>query len=171
MSKEELLTAYAEGSISRRRFVRTLVASGVSVGTAVSYAQLLAPAAAASARHGGGDPLPANHEHYPLITMKILTTDISNVRQRKALKVKVTASESAFLKLGTFVKRKGDLAYLGSAPTRFLLLKGTSQVVTVPIDITDLKGKSSAQVYANCTVDGSESPYLSTVASTKATLN
>jgi hypothetical protein len=47
VSDEELIQAYAEGRISRRFFIRRLVAAGVSFGAAMSYAQLLGPAAAA----------------------------------------------------------------------------------------------------------------------------
>ncbi len=169
MSKEELLTAYAEGSISRRIFVRRLVATGVGAGTAVSYAQLLAPPAEARSRRGGELP-PGSSDHYPLLTMKVMTRDISNVRQRQQLKVKVIVSESAIPRVAAFVKRRGDLAYLGSAPPPGLIDKGTSRTLVIPIDTKHLKGKRSAEVYINATIFGADAPYLSSLASTKATL-
>lgn len=47
MSKQELVEAYVEGRITRRVFVRRLVAAGVSLGAAVTYAAALAPRAQA----------------------------------------------------------------------------------------------------------------------------
>ena len=43
MSRDELVNAYIDGSVSRRTFIRRLVTAGVSLGAAVSYAHLLAP--------------------------------------------------------------------------------------------------------------------------------
>jgi len=50
MSEEELIGAYTEGRISRRVFVRRLVAGGLSLGAAMAYGAALGaqPAAAAS---------------------------------------------------------------------------------------------------------------------------
>jgi hypothetical protein len=163
MSKEELLTAYAEGSISRRMFVRRLVASGVAAGTAVSYAQLLAPTEA-SARGGGNAD-----DHYPLLTMKILTRDVLKVVSSKRLNVKVTVSESAFLQVAAFVKTQGDLAYAGSVSTG-LIHRGSPQILHIPISVKDVQGHRSREVYVNASVRRSDHPYLSTVASAKATL-
>jgi hypothetical protein len=169
MSKEELLTAYAEGAISRRNFVRRLVATGVSAGAAVSYAQLLAPPAEAGARRGGGTLPPGISEHYPLLTLKITTRDLADVVRRKRLKVKMTVSESSAIEAAAFVKRKGDLAYLGSAPIE-QLAKGDSLETTVPIKVDDLTGQKSVEVYVNATVSRTDDPYHATQASTKATI-
>jgi hypothetical protein len=49
MSQEELVEAYVHGQLSRRRFIRRLLASGVSIGAAIAYANI-APGPAA------GDP-------------------------------------------------------------------------------------------------------------------
>jgi hypothetical protein len=54
MSREELVSAYLNGEISRRTFVRRLVAAGVSLTAALSYAEI-DPALA----HAG-----AGHKHY-----------------------------------------------------------------------------------------------------------
>src|SRR5689334_9504892 len=111
MSKEELLTAYAEGSISRRMFVRRLVATGVTAGTAVSYAQLLAPPAEARPmRRGGGNV----NDHYPLLTLKLLTRDLGDVVKHARMKVRATCGEGAYSQVAAFVKKGGDLLYIGS---------------------------------------------------------
>ena len=40
MSREQLIDSYLRGELSRRRFIRGLVAAGVSLGAAVAYAEL-----------------------------------------------------------------------------------------------------------------------------------
>src|SRR5437867_12764425 len=45
MSKDELTSAYSAGQISRRAFIRGLMAVGVTAGAAVAYAETLAPSA------------------------------------------------------------------------------------------------------------------------------
>ena len=45
MSEEELVRAYAAGHISRRVFVRRLVAAGVGLGAALAYGDSLAHSA------------------------------------------------------------------------------------------------------------------------------
>jgi len=45
MSREELVGAYVEGRLSRRVFIRSLVALGVTAAAAVTYADTLASAA------------------------------------------------------------------------------------------------------------------------------
>ena len=54
VTNEEVLNAYAAGRMGRRAFVGRLVAAGVGLATATTWAQVLAPAASA-ARAGGGD--------------------------------------------------------------------------------------------------------------------
>ena len=53
MSREELVGAYLNGRISRRVFVRGLVATGVSLGAAISYSQMATKQAHASGHHHG----------------------------------------------------------------------------------------------------------------------
>ena len=59
MSDEELIEGYTQGRISRRVFVRRLVAGGLSLVAAVAYGNALAagPAAASPLR-------PAHHKHH-----------------------------------------------------------------------------------------------------------
>ena len=51
MSKQELVEAYVEGRLTRRTFVRRLVAVGITLSAASAYAAALAPKAVA----GGGE--------------------------------------------------------------------------------------------------------------------
>lgn len=55
MSREELVGAYVHGRMSRRVFIRSLVALGVATGAAVTYADSLA--SAAPARAGSAAPV------------------------------------------------------------------------------------------------------------------
>jgi hypothetical protein len=52
--RDELVQSYLNGGIGRRVFVRRLLASGISVAAAVSYADLLGPATARAASRRGG---------------------------------------------------------------------------------------------------------------------
>jgi hypothetical protein len=47
MSKQELVEAYVQGRLTRRVFVRRLVAAGITLGAASAYAAALAPKAVA----------------------------------------------------------------------------------------------------------------------------
>ena len=49
MTREELVDAYVEGRVSRRGFIRGLVALGVTAGAAATYAGALASASPARA--------------------------------------------------------------------------------------------------------------------------
>lgn len=51
MSDEEILDAYADGSMSRRAFVRRLVAGGLSLTAAVALAETVSASMAAGAVH------------------------------------------------------------------------------------------------------------------------
>jgi hypothetical protein len=70
MSKEELVDAYVNGEISRRSFVRRLVAGGVSLTAAIAYAQM-DPQLAEARRwkhkhrgHYGPKPQPKPQHHH-----------------------------------------------------------------------------------------------------------
>jgi hypothetical protein len=58
MSREELVNAYLNGEISRRTFVRRLVAAGVSLTAALTYAEM-DPALAHA-----GEPDRQHYKHY-----------------------------------------------------------------------------------------------------------
>lgn len=48
MSREELVTAYLDGQLSRRVFVRRLMAAGVTLGAALAYGEMHAAQAHAT---------------------------------------------------------------------------------------------------------------------------
>ncbi|MFL6113251.1 MAG: hypothetical protein ACJ786_18110 [Catenulispora sp.] len=54
MSTDELAKEYSEGRISRRIFIRSLMATGVTAGAAVAYAQFLSPSAYGRTSGGSG---------------------------------------------------------------------------------------------------------------------
>src|SRR5204862_7468476 len=107
MPQQELVRAYLDGDVSRRVFIRRLVAGGVSLGAAVSYAQLLAPQVARA-----GTPF---NDHYPLAQLRIVTRDIVDVRHHKRLRVEVTVGEAMELRMSAFLKRGNFLHILGWA--------------------------------------------------------
>jgi hypothetical protein len=61
LSREDLVDSYVHGRISRRLFVRGLVALGVSAGAAATYADSLSAAAAPRA----ASPAAATDDYYP----------------------------------------------------------------------------------------------------------
>lgn len=64
MSEDELIEGYIQGRISRRVFVRRLVAGGLSMAAAVAYGNVLGPAAAAAAAPAHRIH-PPHHKHHP----------------------------------------------------------------------------------------------------------
>ena len=54
MSKELLVEAYLRGDISRRQFIRRLVAAGVSMAAALAYAEMNPELARADRGRGRG---------------------------------------------------------------------------------------------------------------------
>lgn len=66
MSREEAVESYTAGRISRRSFIRHLVAAGVSVGAAVTYAEVLAPSRTSTAHAATTAPdLYPDYPDYP----------------------------------------------------------------------------------------------------------
>lgn len=62
MSDEELIEGYTQGRITRRMFVRRLVAGGLTVTAALAYGDMLAPGPAAAAP--GHQKHPKHHKHH-----------------------------------------------------------------------------------------------------------
>ena len=54
MSEEELVSAYLDGRVSRRVFIRRLMATGLSAGAALSLATVVGPAAFGQVPAGAG---------------------------------------------------------------------------------------------------------------------
>src|SRR5215212_684182 len=89
MSDRELVNAYVGGRISRRTLVRRLVAAGVSLGAAVSYAQVLKPERAFAR---------ADSDHYPNCDVKIIEEDLDKVANKERVRVRVHADEDCNFK-------------------------------------------------------------------------
>jgi hypothetical protein len=68
VSKDELVSAYVQGRISRRMFVRGLIAAGVSVTAAIAYSQSLSAKGAPPPRRlipGYGDQYGGQYDANP----------------------------------------------------------------------------------------------------------
>jgi hypothetical protein len=128
MSREDLVEAYVEGGISRRTFIRRLVAGGVSFGAAVSYAHLLAPKAdAAIGRAGDGQ------DHYePEIEVAIRSERILKVVNQRKLEVTVSTDDSADFDLVAKIRNKGKLRTIGNKQVSFSGATADA-VVRIPI--------------------------------------
>ena len=109
MSREELVNAYVEGGISRRMFIRRLVAAGTSVGAAVSYAHLLAPQARAAAGTDGD-----GRDHYePEIRVAIRTGRIARVIESRKLDISVSVDDPVVFTFKAQIRHKGRLKTIG----------------------------------------------------------
>lgn len=114
MSRKEIVTAYLDGGMSRRMFVRRLVAAGVSVGAAVSYAHLLDPQRA-EARAG---ETRADFYTPAAIDLKLKSKDIDKVVDSGKLRVQVTVDEACNGDLVVFLERKEPIL-LGDSQFHF----------------------------------------------------
>ncbi len=151
MSRQELVDAYIEGSLSRRAFVRRLMAAGVSAGAAAGYAQMLAPTAKAAPRahrhkRNPGDDL------YPRIVVEVLTKGIKNVRHHNRVKVRVTANATLDTHVSLFLDKGGHLIPLGFMPadptSARLVQAGVPKTMTIPMnqDASALSGLQKAKI-------------------------
>jgi hypothetical protein len=89
MSDREIVNAYLDGRVSRRTLIRRLVAAGVSLGAAVSYAQVLKPERAFAR---------ADSDHYPTADVKIIEEDLDKVANNKRVRVRFHADEDCTFK-------------------------------------------------------------------------
>ena len=98
MSSPELTAAYAEGRISRRTFVRRLIAGGVSFGAAVAYAHLLNPERAAARALG---------DEYSFIGVnaQILPQDLDTVIEEERIRVRYEISHRARVEFQIYLRR------------------------------------------------------------------
>jgi hypothetical protein len=148
MSREDLVEAYVEGGISRRTFVRRLVAGGVSFAAAVSYSHILAPAAnAAIGRAGDGQ------DHYePEIEVAIRSERIPKVVNQRKLEVTVSTDDSVTFALVAKIRSKGKLRTIGSKQLTFSGAT-TDAVVRIPISKAGrdvLAARDTATVRVEC---------------------
>lgn len=104
MSSEELVGAYVDGGLSRRTFIRRLVAAGVSLGAAVSYAHLLAPDRAAA------DHTELGADFYnPDPGVRIKSKSVEGVVERGKIAVIVHVEEPATIFLAAGARIRGQL--------------------------------------------------------------
>lgn len=128
MSSQELVTAYSQGRISRRALIRRLVAGGISMGAAVSYAHLLDPERATARALG--------NQHEITVAGKILKQDLAKVIDKEKVKVKFTIPKRSVVRLRIWLERPerkvGGYALIGDHT--IMAPKGTSKV-GVPLDV------------------------------------
>jgi len=117
ISREELVSAYIDGRLSRRAFIRRLVAAGVSVGAAASYAHLLAPEARGADAHVSLD------DHYPDVNVGIRSRDIDRIQETGVVRVRVHVDDGAMVFVGVDARVGGASAarrvLIGSKRVRF----------------------------------------------------
>jgi hypothetical protein len=157
MSRENLVEAYIGGALNRRAFVRRLMATGVSAGAALGYAQVLAPAAEAAPKQRRRTV----DDSYPLLVTKIVTRDIHDVRDHGRLKVKVTTPIDLIVHMGAFIQKGTHIHPLGYRPydpeDARRVDAHTSKIITVPLNqnADGLKGMKKAKVLVETTTSTS----------------
>lgn len=163
MSREELVTAFLDGRMSRRTLIRRLIAGGVSTGAAISYAQVLAPERAGAAVAAAGD-------HYPMVDLAITTGSLAMARNLSRIGVRVTSSEELkSIHLRVFVKTQtGGIPIGARTYTNFLTAAGRREVA-VPIDTAPLGTRTSARFYVQAW--GADAERYPAVASTAKLLS
>jgi hypothetical protein len=165
MSRQELVSAFLDGQISRRTLIRRLIAGGISTGAAISYAQLLAPE-----RAGAAVPRGAASDHYPLVDLTIVSPSLAGVRTSGRIKVRVLSSEELQnARFTVFLKTTAGGVPIGS---RFVpnVLNGAGVVeVLIPVDTSRLANRSSARFYIQMV--GRDAENFGALASTGKTLS
>ena len=128
MSQQELITTYREGGMSRRTLIRRLVASGVSLGAAISYAHLFAPQAEAEERFHAD----YYEEFYPTdVRLSIRSNTVNGVVRTGRVRVYVHTDDAAQITLRVLTKIRGRLRRIGIKTVTFRNAGG--HVVRIPI--------------------------------------
>lgn len=135
MSQEELVQAYVEGQISRRTLVRRLVAAGLSVGAATSYANLLAQRNRAEASVARG-------LEYPDFVVRIRSGRLPAVRRKKKIKVRVRSTGSDKITVAVYFRDR----FLGAVEAEFFGVETRDFVI--PLKVNPLRGRKRARVTA-----------------------
>ena len=164
MSRQELVSAFLEGRISRRGLIRRLVAGGVSTGAAISYAQLLRPAQADAQTTLVGD------DHYPLVDLTIVDTSLANVVSNGRVRVSVTSTEevsSIFLRV--FLKASGGGVPIGQRFMTGFLSAAGRRTVSVPVATDKLAQRTQAVIYVQANANDAEN--YPALASARTTLS
>ena len=156
MSSEQIVNAYVQGEISRRTLVRRLLAGGISLGAAVSYAQLLRPARAAA---GAVADL-----HGPAFTYDIVEQNLGRIIRNGFIKVRVSSDGPQFLTVFLHLYRRNSPwpdAVIGYKGVSFS--SANTKTVKVPLDyngghsLDALRNRKRAKVAA-ATSDGDVPP-------------
>ena len=84
MSQDQLVAAYLDGHISRRALIRRLIAGGISLGAAISYAHLLRPEAAGARILRG--------LHGATLSAEMVVQHLDRVIRNRHVKVRLTSS-------------------------------------------------------------------------------
>lgn len=117
MSQQELISTYREGGMSRRTLIRRLVASGVSLGAAIGYAHLFAPAAEAEGRRFHSD---FYEDFYPTdVRLSIRSNTVNGVVRTGHVRVFVHTDDAAEITLRVFTKIRGKLRRIGIRTVSF----------------------------------------------------
>lgn len=166
MSRQELVSAFLDGQISRRTLVRRLIAGGVSAGAAISYAQLLAPEHAAAAVRRRG----ALSDQYPLVDMGITSPSLASVRNNARITLTVFCTEELNnASFNVFQKTAQGGVRIGSKHFLSVMSSGGSRSIAINVTTSLLVGKSSARFYIQMV--GQDSEGFGTIASTAKTLS
>lgn len=139
MSSHDLVNAYMDGRISRRTLIRRLLAAGVSIGAATSYAHLLAPERASAGFTGECDDL------YPTVTMSIRTLNLADVVESQRLRVRIRPSEPMRLHLVATTRKSGKQVVIAERNVRFDAADG--RLVRIDLqNLAPLQGRDRARV-------------------------
>jgi hypothetical protein len=129
MSREELITTYREGGMSRRTLIRRLAASGVSLGAAISYAHLFAPKAEADERRNHADYY---EDYYTTdVRLRIVSNTVNGVVRTGTVNVFIHTDDGAEITLKVFTKIRGRLRRIGIKT--ITTTQATSRLVQIPI--------------------------------------
>ena len=159
MEKQGLVEAYTDGALSRRAFVRKLVAGGVSFGAAVAYAQLL-DRDAAHATVALGD-------EYSFVEVKarIEDQDLDDVIASGKLLTKVKSNRKGSIHLEVFLQRPGETyeySWIGQRSVEFK--RPDTRRIKVPLAINPphsvdvLRNRSEAKLDLRVSVRRNRNP-------------
>jgi hypothetical protein len=141
MSQGEIVDAYVNGQLNRRLFIRRLVASGVALGAAVSYAHLLTPEVKAKGAI-------AYEYSQPILSgLQMVPGDLDRIIKKKRIKIRGTSDQPASFPVHIHLYRKPEKsawpdAVIGATTLQFAAA-GT-QTFTVPIGYTFDGGRNCA---------------------------
>jgi hypothetical protein len=126
VSVEEAVSAYQQGNLDRRAFIRRLVGGGVSLGAAVAYAHLFAPEAGATS--GSSDDF---YEQPLDIAIDLRNGSLAGVRRNRGFDVHVVVTDAANVDLVAWLRKRDGRTRLGEKTVNFRRARG--RVVKLPL--------------------------------------